>query len=191
MKEKTARIIKSVIAVILNCFVFLVGFYIIIIALGMPAYTNEYFFLKSPSIWVSRELTLNQDVTIDNAGHSDSSVTLEKGTVITSDDIRPHGALYRGDHDGVHYHEYISLDCFVEGEDLQEELKEIDANNKIRRREIMMPANIKIAISGALYLALAVYLTVVFLKKEKYLACVLANIVLMLFVVLTIYIILI
>ena len=184
MKTDVARIVKSIIAVILNCFVFLVGFYIILTVIYLPAYSSEYYFLKFPSIWVSRELTLNQDVTIDNSGHSDSSITLAKGTVITSDDIRANGALYRGDNDEVHYHQWISLDCFVEGEDIKEELKQIDASNKIRRREIMMPVNIKIAIIGALYLAAAAFITVIFLKKEKYMACVLCNIVLVLFVVL-------
>ena len=184
MKTNAGRIVKSIIAVILNCFVFLVGFYIILTVIYLPAYSNEYFFLKSPSIWVSRELTLNQDVTIDNSGHSDSSITLAKGTVITSTDIRTNGALYSGDKDEVHYHQYISLECFVEGEDIKEELKQIDASNKIRRREIMMPVNIKIAIIGALYLAAAAFITVVFLKKEKYVACVLSNLVLLLFVVL-------
>ena len=183
MKTNVARIVKSIIAVILNCFVFLVGFHIILTVIYLPAYSSEYF-LKFPRIWVSRELTLNQDVTIDNSGHSDSSITLAKGTVITSTDIRTNGALYSGDKDEVHYHQYISLECFVEGEDIKEELKQIDASNKIRRREIMMPVNIKIAIIGALYLAAAAFITVVFLKKEKYVACVLSNLVLLLFVVL-------
>ena len=178
MRSKAGDIIKTIITVILNCFIVLVGFWFILTAIYIPAYTNEYFFLKTPRIWETRELTLNQDVTVDNSGHSDNPVTLKKGTVITTDDIIPSGVRYVDDIDEEHYHQYISLDCFEESEALKEELKEIAASNKKRRIEIMMPANIKILIVGSLYLAAAVYLTVNFIKKDKRKIAVLSNLLL-------------
>lgn len=178
MRSKAGDIIKTIITVILNCFIVLVGFWFILTAIYIPAYTNEYYFLKTPRIWEGRELTLNQDVTVDNSGHSDNLVTLKKGTVITTDDIIPSGVRYVDDIDGEHYHQDIPLECFEECEALKEELKEIAASNKKRRIEIMMPANIKILIVGGLYLAAAVYLTVKFIKKDKRKIAVLSNVLL-------------
>ena len=178
MRSKAGEIIKTIITVILNCFIVLVGFWFILTAIYIPANTNEYYFLKTPRIWVARELTLNQDVTIDNNGHSDNPVTFKKGTVITSENISQNGVLYVDDIDEEHYHQYISLDCFEDSEALEEELKQIEASNKKRRIEIMMPANIKILIVGSLYLAAAVYLTVKFIKKDKRKIAVLSNVLL-------------
>lgn len=178
MKSKAEDIIKTIITVILNCFIVLVGFWFILTAIYIPANTNEYYFLKTPRIWEARDLTLNQDVTVDNSGHSDNPVTFKKGTVITSDDIIPSGVRYVDDIDEEHYHQYLSLDCFEESEALKEELKEIAASNKKRRIEIMMPANITILIVGGLYLAAAVYLTVKFIKKDKRKIAVLSNVLL-------------
>ena len=123
MKSKAGDIIKTIITVILNCFIVLVGFWFILTAIYIPANTNEYYFLKTPRIWEGRELTLIQDVTVDNSGHSDNPVTLKKGTVITSEEIRQNGVRYVDDIDGEHYHQYLSLDCFEESEALKEELK--------------------------------------------------------------------
>lgn len=178
MRSKAGDIIKTIITVILNCFIVLVGFWFILTAIYIPAYTNEYYFLKTPRIWEGRELTLDQEVTIDNSGHSDKPVTFKKGTVITSEEIRLNGVRYVDDIDGEHYHQDIPLDCFEESEALKEELKEIAASNKKRRIEIMMPANIKILIVGSLYLAAAVYLTVKFIKKDKRKIAVLSNVLL-------------
>ena len=178
MRSKAGEIIATIITVILNCFIVLVGFWFILTVIYIPAYTNEYYFLKTPRIWEGRELTLNQDVTVDNSGHSDKPVTLKKGAVITSEEIRLNGVRYVDDIDGEHYHQDIPLDCFEEGEALEEELKEIAASNKKRRIEIMMPANIKILIIGSLYLAAAVYLTVKFIKKDKRKIAVLSTILL-------------
>ena len=178
MRSKAGEIIGTIITVILNCFIVLVGFWVILTGIYVPAYSNEYFILQATDIWEDRELTLNQDVTIDNEGHSDTPVTFEKGTVITVVGISQNGARYSGDIDGEHYHQHISLDCFEEGEALKEELKEIAASNKKRRIEIMMPANIKILIVGGLYLAAAVYLTVKFIKKDKRKIAVLSTILL-------------
>lgn len=178
MRSKAGEIIKTIITVILNCFIVLVGFWFILTLIYIPAYSNEYYFLKTPRIWVARELTLNQDVTIDNNGHSDNPVTFKKGTVITSENISQNGVLYVDDIDEEHYHQYISLDCFEDSEALEEELKQIEASNKKRRIEIMMPANIKILIVGSLYLAAAVYLTVKFIKKDKRKIAVLSNVLL-------------
>ena len=178
MRSKAGEIIGTIITVILNCFIVLVGFWFILTCIYIPAYTNEYYFLKTPRIWEGRELTLNQDVTVDNSGHSDNPVTLKKGTVITSEEIRLNGVLYVDDIDEEHYHQYISLDCFEESEALKEELEEIAASNKKRRVEIMMPANITILIVGGLYLAAAVFLTVKFIKKDKRKIAVLSTILL-------------
>lgn len=178
MRSKAGDIIKTIITVILNCFIVLVGFWFILTAIYIPANTNEYYFLKTPRIWEGRELTLNQDVTVDNSGHSDNPVTLKKGTVITSEEIRQNGVRYVDDIDGEHYHQDIPLECFEESEALKEELEEIAASNKKRRIEIMMPANIKILIVGGLYLAVAVYLTVKFIKKDKRKIAVLSTILL-------------
>ena len=188
MKSKAGDIIKTIITVILNCFIVLVGFWFILTAIYIPANTNEYYFLKTPRIWEGRELTLIQDVTVDNSGHSDNPVTLKKGTVITSEEIRQNGVRYVDDIDGEHYHQYLSLDCFEESEALKEELKEIAASNKKRRIEIMMPANIKILIVGGLYLAAAVYLTVKFIKKDKRKIAVLSNVLLTVVLVLVLVI---
>ncbi|PWJ69457.1 hypothetical protein B0O40_1825 [Ruminococcaceae bacterium R-25] len=178
MKSKAGDIIKTIISVILNCFIVLVGFWFILTAIYIPANTNEYYFLKTPSIWEGRELTLIQDVTVDNSGHSDNPVTLKKGTVITSEEIRQNGVRYVDDIDGEHYHQDIPLECFEECEALKEELKEIAASNKKRRIEIMMPANITILIVGGLYLTAAVYLTFKFIKKDKRKIAVLSTILL-------------
>lgn len=178
MRSKAGEIIKTIITVILNCFIVLVGFWFILTAIYIPANTNEYYFLKTPRIWEGRELTLIQDVTVDNSGHSDNPVTLKKGTVITSEEIRQNGVRYVDDIDGEHYHQDIPLECFEECEALKEELEEIAASNKKRRIEIMMPANIKILIVGGLYLAAAVYLTVKFIKKDKRKIAVLSNVLL-------------
>lgn len=188
MRSKAGEIIKTIITVILNCFIVLVGFWFILTLIYIPAYTNEYFFLKSACIWEARDLTLNQDVTIDNEGHSDNPVTFKKGTVITSENISQNGVLYVDDIDEEHYHQYISLDCFEESEALKEELEEIAASNKKRRIEIMMPANIKILIVGSLYLAAAVYLTVKFIKKDKRKIAVLSNVLLTVVLVLVLVI---
>ena len=186
MRSKAGDIIKTIITVILNCFIVLVGFWFILTAIYIPAYTNEYYFLKTPRIWEGRELTLNQDVTVDNSGHSDNPVTLKKGTVITSEEIRQNGVRYVDDIDGEHYHQDIPLECFEECEALKEELEEIAASNKKRRIEIMMPANIKILIVGGLYLAAAVYLTVKFIKKDKRKIAVLSNVLLTVVLVLVV-----
>ena len=178
MRSKAGEIIGTIITVILNCFIVLVGFWVILTGIYVPAYSNDYFFFKHDYIWENRELTLNQDVTIDNEGNTDKTVTLKKGTIITSDNISQNGVLYVDDIGEEHYHQYISLDCFEEGEALKEELKEIAASNKKRRIEIMMPANIKILIVGGLYLAAAVYLTVKFIKKDKRKIAVLSTILL-------------
>ena len=178
MRSKAGEIIATIITVILNCFIVLVGFWVILTGIYVPAYSNDYFFFKHDYIWENRELTLNQDVTIDNEGHTDKTVTLKKGTIITSDNISQNGVLYVDDIDEEHYHQNIPLDCFEEGEALKEELKEIAASNKKRRIEIMMPANIKILIVGGLYLAAAVYLTVKFIKKDKRKIAVLSTILL-------------
>lgn len=188
MRSKAGEIIKTIITVILNCFIVLVGFWFILTLIYIPAYTNEYFFLKSACIWEARDLTLNQDVTIDNEGHSDNPVTFKKGTVITSENISQNGVLYVDDIDEEHYHQYISLDCFEESEALEEELKQIEASNKKRRIEIMMPANIKILIVGGLYLAAAVYLTVKFIKKDKRKIAVLSNVLLTVVIILVVVI---
>lgn len=178
MRSKAGEIIKTIISVILNCFIVLVGFWFILTLIYIPANTNEYYFLKTPRIWEARDLTLDQDVTIDNSGHSDNPVTFKKGTVITSEEIRLNGVRYVDDIDGEHYHQDIPLDCFEESEALKEELEEIAASNKKRRIEIMMPANITILIVGGLYLAAAVYLTVKFIKKDKRKIAVLSTILL-------------
>ncbi len=188
MKSKAGDIIKTIITVILNCFIVLVGFWFILTAIYIPANTNEYYFLKTPRIWEGRELTLNQDVTVDNSGHSDNPVTFKKGTVITSEEIRLDGVRYVDDIDGEHYHQDIPLDCFEESEALKEELKEIAASNKKRRIEIMMPANITILIVGGLYLAAAVYLTIRFIKKDKRKIAVLSTILLTVVIILVVVI---
>ena len=188
MRSKAGEIIGTIITVILNCFIVLVGFWVILTGIYVPAYSNEYFFLKLDIIWENRELTLNQDVTIDNSGHSDNPVTLKKGTVISSENISQNGVLYVDDIDEEHYHQNIPLDCFEEGEALKEELKEIAASNKKRRIEIMMPANITILIVGGLYLAAAVYLTVKFIKKDKRKIAVLSTILLTVVLILVVVI---
>lgn len=188
MRSKAGDIIKTIITVILNCFIVLVGFWFILTAIYIPANTNEYFFLKTPRICEGRELTLDQDVTIDNSGHSDNPVTFKKGTVITSEEIRLNGVRYVDDIDGEHYHQDIPLDCFEECGALKEELKEIAASNKKRRIEIMMPANITILIVGGLYLAAAVYLTVKFIKKDKRKIAVLSTILLTVVIILVVVI---
>ena len=188
MRSKAGEIIKTIITVILNCFIVLVGSWFIINAFYIPAYSDEYFFLKTPRICEGRELTLDQDVTIDNSGHSDNPVTFKKGTVITSEEIRLNGVRYVDDIDGEHYHQDIPLDCFEECGALKEELKQIEASNKKRRIEIMMPANITILIVGGLYLAAAVFLTVKFIKKDKRKIAVLSTILLTVVLVLVLVI---
>ena len=181
MKAKAGTIIKTIITVILCCLAFLVAYWGIVTHFYIPAY-GEAWFYKIPRISEDHSVTFNQDLTIVNSGDHNSKVTFEKGTVITSNWIQENGVLYSETVDEVHYHEWISLDNFVEGEDLKAELKAIDEQNKIITREIMTPAYIKVAVCLILYLAIAVPLIVVLLKKGKRKTCVLLNVVLMLLV---------
>ena len=181
MKAKAGTIIKTIITVILCCLAFLVAYWGIVTHFYIPAY-GEAWFYKIPRISEDHSVTFNQDLTIVNSGDHNSKVTFEKGTVIISNWIQENGVLYSETVDEVHYHEWISLDNFVEGEDLKAELKAIDEQNKIKTREIMTPAYIKVAVCLILYLAIAVPLIVVLLKKGKRKTCVLLNVVLMLLV---------
>ena len=79
-------------------------------------------------LYGERVLTLKQSITIINSSDEDVSVTLEKGSEVSADIILERGVLYTEDINGVHFHEYIPLEYFVEVEELQAELNEVAEN---------------------------------------------------------------
>ena len=122
-----------------------------------------------------RNLTLNQDVTIYS---NDSSISLSKGTMISSDTILEQGVLFSEEYDGIRYREYIPLDYFVEGEELKAEVNEAIADIQTQEKDERKGFIIKSLCCSGIYLVIAVPATIILIKKKKHLASVLLNIIL-------------
>ena len=161
---------KRVLAIFMNCLLIVIS---ILYIVSVFQYRSHYFH----GVFGLRDLTLNQDVTISS---SDSSISLVKGTTISSDTILEQGVLFSEDYDGTHYREYIPLDCFVEGEALKTEvnkaLDDIETLEMVERRDSI----IRILCCSGVYLVMAGLATVILIKKKRYLVSVLINIIIVL-----------
>ena len=133
-----------------------------------------------------RVLTLKQDVTITESSE-DVSVTLEKGSEVSADIILERGVLYTEDINGVHFHEYIPLEYFVETEELQAELNEVAENARSVKMEKMQAGIVWAVLFSVVYLLMAVPASIVAIKKGRFLASFLINVILALIVIILCY----
>ncbi len=133
-----------------------------------------------------RVLTLKQDVTISESSE-DVSVTLEKGSEVSADIILERGVLYTEDINGVHFHEYIPLEYFVEAEELQAELNEVAENARSVKMEKMQAGIVWAVLFSVVYLLMAVPASIVAIKKGRFLASFLINVILALIVIILCY----
>ena len=133
-----------------------------------------------------RVLTLKQDVTITESSE-DVSVTLEKGSEVSADIILERGVLYAEDINGVHFHEYIPLECFVEAYELQAELNEVAENARSVKMEKMQAGIVWAVCFSGVYLLMAVPASIVAIKKGRFLASFLINVILALIVIILCY----
>ncbi len=133
-----------------------------------------------------RVLTLKQDVTITESSE-DVSVTLEKGSEVSADIILERGVLYTEDINGVHFHEYIPLEYFVEAEELQAELNEVAENARSVKMEKMQAGIVWAVCFSGVYLLMAVPASIVAIKKGRILASFLINVILALIVIILCY----
>lgn len=172
-KEKPiTTVIKFALLIVVNCLLFLLGIGSICLWIDVNTYNEKR---SNPGfISYKANLTLNQDITVVNSGRPDESITLKKDTVIICENISERGVLYSADHDGVHYHEYIQFDYFIESE----ELKEIIDSRQDRIKAIEQAATIKQICFSAVYLAIAVPVTVILFKKKKYRTTIVINFIL-------------
>ena len=133
-----------------------------------------------------RVLTLKQDVTITESSE-DVSVTLEKGSEVSADIILERGVLYTEDINGVHFHEYIPLEYFVEAEELQADLNEVAENARSVKMEKMQAGIVWAVCFSGVYLLMAVPASIVAIKKGRFLASFLINVILALIVIILCY----
>ena len=137
-------------------------------------------------LYGERVLTLKQDVTISESSE-DVSVTLEKGSEVSADIILERGVLYTEDINGVHFHEYIPLEYFVEAEELQAELNEVAENARSVKMEKMQAGIVWAVLFSVVYLLMAVPASIVAIKKGRFLASFLINVILALIVIILCY----
>lgn len=163
---------KKLISIITNSLLAFIGILLIV-----GRFHVEYHTLNG--IYGLRELTLNQDVTITSYD-KDSSITFEKGAVISSDMILEEGLLYSEDINGEYYYEYIPLDCFIEGKELKAEIDMAIGEQQILKQEKTRDATIKILCFSSIYLVMAVPATIIPIKKKRYLVSILINIIIVL-----------
>ena len=133
-----------------------------------------------------RVLTLKQDITITESSE-DVSVTLEKGSEVSADIILERGVLYTEDINGVHFHEYIPLEYFVEAEELQADLNEVAENARSVKMEKMQAGIVWAVLFSVVYLLMAVPASIVAIKKGRFLASFLINVILALIVIILCY----
>ncbi len=133
-----------------------------------------------------RVLTLKQDVTITESSE-DVSITLEKGSEVSADIILERGVLYTENINGVHFHEYIPLEYFAEAEELQAELNEVAENARSVKMEKMQAGIVWAVLFSAVYLLMAVPASIVAIKKGRFLASFLINVLLALIVIILCY----
>jgi len=176
MAKKAGKIIKIVITVLVNLFLVVVGMDLIATRFYIPVYRETYY---TNSLLGSRDLTLDQDVTIVTKDNSHSA-TLEKGTVINTYNVSEKGVLYEEINGGANYYEYIPLEYFAEEDELRTELDETIENIKRMKKEKLRPANIKSICCFIFYLAIVVPVTVVCFRKEMFLRSVLIHIIVLL-----------
>ena len=133
-----------------------------------------------------RVLTLKQDVTITESSE-DVSITLEKGSEVSADIISERGVLYTEDINGVHFHEYIPLEYFAEAEELQAELNEVAENARSVKMEKMQAGIVWAVCFSGVHLLMAVPASIVAIKKGRFLASFLINVILALIVIILCY----
>lgn len=138
-------------------------------------------------LYGERVLTLKQSITIINSSDEDVSVTLEKGSEVSADIILERGVLYTENINGVHFHEYIPLEYFVEAEELQAELNEVAENVRSVKMEKMQAGIVWAVLFSVVYLLMAVPASIVAIKKGRFLASFLINVILALIVIILCY----
>lgn len=138
-------------------------------------------------LYGERVLTLKQSITIINSSDEDVSVTLVKGSEVSADIILERGVLYTEDINGVHFHEYIPLEYFVEAEELQAKLNEVAENARSVKMEKMQAGIVWAVLFSVVYLLMAVSASIVAIKKGRFLASFLINVILALIVIILCY----
>ena len=137
-------------------------------------------------LYGERVLTLKQDVTITESSE-DVSIKMKKGSEVSADIILERGVLYTEDINGVHFHEYIPLEYFVEAEELQAELNEVAENARSVKMEKMQAGIVWAVLFSVVYLLMAVPASIVAIKKGRFLASFLINVILALIVIILCY----
>lgn len=133
-----------------------------------------------------RVLTLKQNVTITESSE-DVSITLEKGSEVSADIISERGVLYSEYVNEVLFHDYIPLEYFVEAEELQAELNEVAENVRSVKMEKMQAGIVWAVCFSGVYLLMAVPASIVAIKKGRFLASFLINVILALIVIILCY----
>ena len=173
-ENSIVTVIKFALLIVVNCLLLLLGILSICLWIDVDAYNEKR---NYPGfISYKAELTLNQDITVVNSGKPDYSIALKKDTVISCENINKDGVLYSytDDDNGVHYHEYIPFDYFVESE----ELKAVVEEQQNHVKAIERAAATKQICFSAVYLAIAVPVTVILFKKKKYRTTIVMNFIL-------------
>ena len=173
-ENSVVTVIKFAMLIIVNCLMILLGILSICLWIDVDTYNQKW---SHPGfISYKAELTLNQDITVVNSGKPDYSIALKKDYVVSCENITKNGVLYSytDDDNGVHYHEYIPFDYFVESEALNAAVQE--QQNQIKAIE--RSAAIKQIIFSAVFLAIAVPVTVILFKKKKYRTTIVMNFIL-------------
>lgn len=175
------RVIKRVITIIADSFLMLICCMMIVCCFCLPATKDQI------GLYGERVLTLKQSITIINSNDEDVSVTLEKGSEVSADIILERGVLYTEDINGVHFHEYIPLEFFVEAEELQAELNVVAENARSVKMEKMQAGIVWAVLFSVVYLLMAVPASIVAIKKGRFLASFLINVILALIVIILCY----
>lgn len=174
------RVIKRVITIIADSLLILICCMMIVCCFCLPNTHDQI------GLYGLRVLTLKQDVTITESSE-DVSVTLEKGSEVSADIILERGVLYTEDINGVHFHEYIPLEYFAEAEELQAELNEVAENARSVKMEKMQAGIVWAVCFSGVYLLMAVPASIVAIKKGRFLASFLINVILALIVIILCY----
>lgn len=174
------RVIKRVITIIADSFLIL--FCCALIVSRFLPYTHDQI-----GLYGERVLTLKQSITIINSSDEDVSVTLEKGSEVSADIILERGVLYTENINGVHFHEYIPLEYFAEAEELHAELNKVAENARSVKMEKMQAGIVWAVLFSGVYLLMAVPASIVAIKKERFLASFLINVILALIVIILCY----
>lgn len=174
------RVVKRVITIIADSLLIL--FCCALIVSRFLPYNHDQI-----GLYGERVLTLKQSITIINSSDEDDSITLEKGSEVSADIILERGVLYTEDINGVHFHEYIPLEYFAEAEELHVELNEVAENARSVKMEKMQAGIVWAVLFSVVYLLMAVPASIVAIKKRRFLASFLINVILALIVIILCY----